>query len=90
MISSVTKTSGRMSRKSFCAIGDRRQRAQAAGEHGVAQERLAEIVGGVAEGDHVGAQFAADLVDGAAAEAAAQVAAVVGLVVEQAERGPSR
>ncbi len=45
------------------------------------------IVGGVTEGDDVGSQAAHDLIDRAAAEAAAQVAAVIGLFLEQAQRG---
>jgi hypothetical protein len=63
-----------------------RQRAQLAGEHGVAQQGLAEIVGGVAEGDHVAAQAVGDLVHRAPPVAAAQVAAVLGLVFQQAQR----
>ena len=62
------------------------QRAQLAGEHGVAQQRFAEIVGGVSEGDHVGAQIVGNLIHRAAAVAAAQIAAMVGLVFEQAQR----
>ncbi len=66
---------------------DRGQGGEASGEHGVAQEGLAEIVGGVTEGDDVGAEFAGKRIDGAAAEAAAEVAAVIGLIGEQAEGG---
>lgn len=66
---------------------DGRQGGEASGEHGVAEEGLAEVVGGVAEGDDVGAEFAGERVDGAAAEAAAKVAAVTGLLREQAEGG---
>jgi len=40
----------------------------------------------MAEGDDIGAEFAADLVDSAAAKAAADVAAVFGLLGEKAER----
>src|SRR5271170_4249861 len=58
-------------------ISDGGQRAYAAGEHGVAQERFAKIVRRVPEGDHIRAQPARDLVDGAAAEPAAQVAAMI-------------
>ena len=67
--------------------GDGRQRAEAAGEEDVAEEGFAEIVGGVAEGDDVGVKAAGDLVDGAAAEAAAEVATVIGLLFEEAEGG---
>ncbi len=38
------------------------------------------------ERDHVGAQAARDLINGAAPEAAAQIASVIGLFVEQPER----
>src|ERR1035438_7834616 len=47
--------------------GDGGHGAQAAGEHGVAQEGFAKIVGGVSEGDDVGAQIMGDFIDGAAA-----------------------
>ena len=42
----------------------------------------------MAEGDHVGAESARNLIDSAAAIAAAQVAAVIGLLFEQPEGGP--
>ena len=45
------------------------------------------LVGGVAESDDVGVEFAGDLVNGTAAEAAAHVAAVVGLFFDEAEGG---
>lgn len=63
------------------------QRGEAPGEHGVAEEGLAKVVGGVAEGDDVGAELAGKGVDGAAAETAAKVAAVTGLIGEEAEGG---
>lgn len=66
---------------------DRGQGGEAPGEHGVAEEGLAEVVGGVAESDDVGAKLAGERVDSAAAEAAAEVAAVIGLIGEQAEGG---
>ena len=62
-----------------------RQRAQLAGEQRVAQQRLAEIVRGVAESDDIGPQSAHYLIHGAPAVAAAQVATVLGLVLEQAQ-----
>lgn len=68
-------------------VGDGGQRAEASGEQGVAEEGFAEVVGGVAEGDDVGSEAADDLIDGAAAVAAAEVAAVIGLFVEEAEGG---
>ncbi len=68
-------------------VRDGGKRTEAARVHDVAEEGFAEIVGCVAESDDVGTQFAADLVDGAAAEAAAHVAAVVGLFLEQAQGG---
>ena len=52
-------------------VRHRRQSAQFAREHGVAQQRLAKIVGGVAERDHVRAESFHDFVDGAAAITAA-------------------
>jgi len=63
--------------------GDGRQRADAAGIEDVTEELFAEIVGRVAEGNDIGAEAAGELVDGAAAEAAAEVAAVIGLVFEE-------
>jgi hypothetical protein len=51
--------------------GDGGQGTEASGEERVAEERLAEIVGSVAEGDDVGSEAAGDLIDGAAAVAAA-------------------
>ncbi len=63
------------------------QGGEAPGEHGVAEEGLAEVVGRVAESDDVGAKLAGERVDSAAAEAAAEVAAVIGLIGEQAEGG---
>lgn len=66
---------------------DGRQGSQPPGEHGVAKEGLAEVVGSVPQGDDVGAEFARQRVDGAAPEPAAKVTAVIGLIGEQAERG---
>ena len=67
--------------------GDGGHSAEAAVVHGVAEEGFAEVVGGVAEGDDVGAHLFADGVDGAAAEAAAEVATVAGLFFDEAEAG---
>ncbi len=65
--------------------GDGGQRAGAARKQGITQEGLAEIVGGVAEGDGIRAQAAHNLIHRAAAEAAAHVAAVIGLFLKQAQ-----
>src|SRR6185436_21017627 len=59
--------------------------AEAAREHCISQERFTEIVGCMAESDHVGAEAARNLIDGPAPVAAAQVASVVGLLFEQPE-----
>ena len=71
----------------FAGPGDRRQGTDAAGEHSVAQERFAEIVSRVTEGDDVGFEFAGDFIDGAAAEATADIAAMIGLLCQKADRG---
>ncbi len=68
-------------------VGDGRKRAQLAGEHGVAEQGFAEIVGGVAEGDDVGSEVLGDFIDRAAALARAEIAAVVGLFLEEIEGG---
>src|SRR5579872_6873914 len=66
----------------------RRQRTDAAREQSVSQERFAEIVRGMPERDYVCTQSSGDFVDSAAAIAAAQVAAVVRLLLEEPERRP--
>ena len=63
-----------------------RQRAQLAGEQCVAEEGFTEIVGGVAESDDVRLQPVGDFVNGAPAVAAAKVAAVLRILLEQVER----
>ena len=84
----MTNTNGRISRNSrLRGPGDGGQSAGAPREQRVAQEGLAEIVGGVAERDDVRAQSAHDLVDRAPAEAAALVAAMIGLLLKQTEGG---
>lgn len=60
-----------------------RKRAEAPREHGVAQKRFAEIVGGVTESDDIRAQSAGDVVYGAAAESAAEIASVIRLFFEK-------
>lgn len=67
--------------------GDRRQGGGSAGKQRVAQERLAKIIRRMAEGNHVGTEFSGEVVDGAAAETAAEIAAMAGLFVEQPQRG---
>src|SRR6476646_6578764 len=63
-----------------------RQRAELSREHSVAQQRLAELVRRVAEGDHVGSQAARNLVHRPSPVAAAKIATVVRLVFEQSQR----
>src|SRR6476469_4922023 len=63
------------------------ERTEAPGEHGVTQERFAEIVGRVAESDDICSEPAGDAVHGAAAEAAAEIASMIGLFFEKPERG---
>ena len=67
-------------------IGDRRQSADAAREHRIAQERFAKIIRRVSEGNYVGPQPASDFINGPAPEPAAQVAPVIGLFFQQPER----
>ena len=59
--------------------GDRRERADAPGKHGVAEKRFAKIVGGVAERDDVRAQISRHFIDRAPAKPAADIATVAGL-----------
>ena len=88
VMSSVTNTSGRISRKS-------RSRDQVTGGSAlslpvnmVLRSRASQKSSAVwPKRDDVGAQFARDLVHRAAAVAAAQVAAMLGLILEQAQRG---
>src|SRR5579872_3815413 len=65
-----------------------RQRTDAARKHGIAEKRLAEIVGGVPESDHVRAKGAGNFVDGAPAITAAKVATMVRLLFEETDGGP--
>src|SRR5579872_682052 len=67
-------------------MGYGRQGANAPGKQRVAQERLAEIVGGVSEGDDIGFQIPRDLINGAPPVAATQITAMAGLFLEQPER----
>src|ERR1700677_3242052 len=67
----------------FARVSDGRQGAHTAGKHGISKERLAKVVGGMAKRDHVGPQTLGDLIDRATPEAAAQVAAMIGLLFEQ-------
>ena len=70
----------------FAGPSDGRKCADATGEHGVAEKRFAEIVGGVTECDDVGAELAGEVVDGSATEATANVTAMAGLTGEKVER----
>src|SRR5258707_14680609 len=69
----------------FLRIGYGWKSTDAAGEHRIAEERLAEIVRGMAQGDDIGAQTAADLVNRASTEAAAHIAAVARLLIDQSQ-----
>jgi hypothetical protein len=64
----------------------RRKSSKASGEHGIAKERLTEIVRCMAERNNVAAQFSSDLIHCTAAETAAQIAAMVWLVFEKLQR----
>ena len=63
-------------------IGYGREGTERTSKHRVAEEGFAEIVGGVAKGDYVDIQALTNLVNGAAAEAGAEVAAMIGLLVQ--------
>ena len=67
-------------------ISDGRQRAQPSREQRIPQQRLAKVVGGVPEGDDVGAQTRADFIHCPPAIAAAQVAAMARLLFQQPQR----
>jgi hypothetical protein len=70
----------------FTRPGHRWQRADAPGEHRIAEERFAEIVGSVAECDYVCTEPARDFVHSAATIATTKIASVVGFLGEQVER----
>src|SRR5690606_3583251 len=67
-------------------VSHRRQGAKASRKHCVPQKRFAEVVGCMAKGNDVGAEFARDLVDGAPSEATAEIAPVIGLLVDKPKR----
>ncbi len=69
----------------FARVGDRRKSAQAAREHCISQQ-ITPIVGRVTERDDIRAEAAGDLVNGAPAVAATEIASVIGLLFEQPER----
>lgn len=61
------------------------QCAQCAGEERIAQQGLAEVVGGVAERYYIATELRSDLVDRASPEAAARVTPMTGLLGQQLE-----
>ena len=70
-----------------CGVGNGWKGGHAPGVHGVAEERFAEIVHRVAEGDDIDPHALSDFVHGAATEATAHIAAMVGLFFEEAKAG---
>src|SRR4051812_14181267 len=62
------------------------QRANASGKERIAQERFAEIVRGVAERNDIRSEVTRNFVNGAAAVATAEIAAMPGLILQQPQR----